>query len=1336
MDEVFTLELLHSRRVQMIGDLIEERPYLSEFVAEIEHALDKCESLTQLSLNVHVLKDNPHKFLSNRRSINSMVQMLPYKVPDLVFETFQTLPEWGRKALGWILHAQRPMNVHELAIAIALIDHKEAIKLDEDDRLLDLRTELYSAFGPLVKFENNQARFCHEQVRYCFQQAVKDEQEPKKHDANKETQSQDGKKQKIPLVSDWDITRILLKYLRSDQVLAPTRKALREEYWERPRGPIFDLMGYAVQFWPEHYRKARQHGSHAKEMLDLLQHRDLVEVWFELNSRFGKTFAPANMCVMDPFCLGALLGFVDLVEFYLTQKTSKGIILEQHSLALHLASWAGHLGVVTTFLDNDLWNASEPLPKALHYASSQEHEEIVELLMDKLSKPNHIVAWDPSFLCEAAELGNAAIVRKFIAAGANVDATHEGITPLQLAARNGHESIISTLLFQGADPNSLSAQIPDKAIHLAASKGYTAMVEYLLESQVDICVIDKDERTALHLASQNGHQQIVKLLIEQLPDVVAKAKDKNRQTALHLASLNGHTEVVKLIAQGIKDLDMDTRDDLGRTPLILASQNGHLPVVQLLLDKGATTNLTDNEDDSGHTALYYATLNGHQAIAEKILQVTTEALMTGITEILIQAAKQGFTSVCELCLSKFSRMDLHSMDSDDYSALHCAAENGHVEIVSLLIKHGAMVDLETDQIGTPLALAASAGRGQVVRVLLAADAKADNNTLVSVVAENLDDTDGQVDAVRALLEVGLDVNEEDDDGYSALHFAALNGSVKVAKTLLKYGANPSLQNVTSWTPLYLAASKDRREIVQLFIDHGVDLPNFDENGWTSMHIAAKYSCVSVMEILWEAAPALLTCRSKDGKTPLHVASSISETGPTEWLLAHSVDVDAVDKGGQTALMMSVEYGRDANVGLLLSHNANVRLRDNRQQTALHFAATDGGKGPAQRILEKEINIINWQDDCGFSALHTAIRNKKPDVVSTLLEQMPHIDINLKDKSGDTPLLLAVRNRLNDVVKNLLRCGAETAPRNNKSQTALLLAIEKKAKSIWMTLLQGADQVNVNEGGGAVPTALHMAAKDGQLDVVQQLLKSGADVNAKGGLYNTALQAAAAGGFVDVVEYLLMKGADASLGGGLFANALSAAVFSGTTEIMESLYEHKADINAQDDQGRTALHLAAWRGSMEMIEWLTDRKGDLSLKDHQGRTVVHHAAMAGNVDVVEMLMQDEKWPMLNVEDVDGWTPSHWACRNTDKEMIKLLNGGETLSNKETRYGWASENIARFYGALDLAGLAVKETTGNEKSAEPVEKASQQPKGKKRTWKSGFSSALYACDGCLRYVSLTL
>lgn len=551
--------------------------------------------------------------------------------------------------------------------------------------------------------------------------------------------------------------------------------------------------------------------------------------------------------------------------------------------------------------------------------------------------------------------------------------------------------------------------------------------------------------------------------------------------------------------------------------------------------------------------------------------------------------------------------------------------------------------------------------------------------------------------------------------------------------LLNHDADPMLLDHMAWTPLHYAARNHDHKFSELLLRYQADPRICDDDGWSPFHVAALCGNVNVMEILWRAAPSLIERKTNDGRTPLHFANCFSES--TKWLLAHDVEVDAKAQSGATALMIAAQSGSDDVVGLLLSENSDPQLRDNSGQIVLHHAAEEGSVSVAQKIWDKHISIINHQDDKQESALHVAIRRRRPDLAKALLLRQPHIDVNLQDTNGNTPLLLAVNSgsKMHDHIELLIEAGADTELRNKVGQTALLLTVGDGNEKIWQLLLDTPNGSNIDAGGGTYPTALHLAAQEGESRTVAQLVDRGANVNAKGGLFHIALQAAAANGFDDVVEYLLGKGADASLKGGLFGNALNAAVYSGEFDIIPKLNDRGAAVNVEDDQGRTALHLAAWRGSWDTIEWLKIRGNDLNVKDHQGRTILHHAAMGGNTGVVERLLNDEATRHLNVEDTSGWTPLHWACRSeANKGVVRLLSP-ETDFRQPTHDKWTPENISVFHDAKGLLPIIDAAFAERNQSHITDNQSANRALPPAKKWKIGDYHWGVQCDGCTQKVS---
>lgn len=445
-------------------------------------------------------------------------------------------------------------------------------------------------------------------------------------------------------------------------------------------------------------------------------------------------------------------------------------------------------------------------------------------------------------------------MKTFITAGAEVDVAHEGITPLQFAAKNGHESIMTHLLSLDANVNSERAKDSFKPILHAANKGCTTMIKLLLHHEVlKVCQSNSDGHTALHLAAQNGYEEITRLLLDRMPDIMAR--DRVGRTALHLASLNEHSRIVEILVQIEPGPDIGTQDDHGDTPLRLASKKGHTSVVELLLECGARVDSTGTDH---HTALYSAIFNGHEATAEMILQrgIAMKTKFADIVGVLLEAAKRGFYQVCKLSLKSIDGETWDYSDSEQWTALHYAAQNGYEDIVALLVvDDGSLLDSENDKGETPLVLTAFSGRWKTVQVMLnrEADLSKKNSihqTLVSQLAALplQSCTDGHVKTIRTLLKAGIVADHVDNENRSALHYAAMNGNLKIAQELLSWGADLTLRDFLLWTPLHYVARKDK-DTSEILLKHKADAQACDDDGWTPFHLAAQYDKVDVMEVL-------------------------------------------------------------------------------------------------------------------------------------------------------------------------------------------------------------------------------------------------------------------------------------------------------------------------------------------------------------------------------------------------------------------------------------------------------------------------------------------------------
>ncbi|MBQ8899422.1 MAG: ankyrin repeat domain-containing protein [Akkermansia sp.] len=165
-------------------------------------------------------------------------------------------------------------------------------------------------------------------------------------------------------------------------------------------------------------------------------------------------------------------------------------------------------------------------------------------------------------------------------------------------------------------------------------------------------------------------------------------------------------------------------------------------------------------------------------------------------------------------------------ESEYNSYIGSAAENGDVELLSLLIAAGADINAEDSEGWAPFLLAYYEGHTECVRLLLAAPdinvnkEDAFGETLLCMECEH-----GHTEGVRLLLAVpGIDVNKVNNDGNAPLHGAAWNGYTECVRLLLSApGIDVNMEDADGYTALYRAACAGHTECVRHLLGHPVSI---------------------------------------------------------------------------------------------------------------------------------------------------------------------------------------------------------------------------------------------------------------------------------------------------------------------------------------------------------------------------------------------------------------------------------------------------------------------------------------------------------------------------------
>jgi hypothetical protein len=142
---------------------------------------------------------------------------------------------------------------------------------------------------------------------------------------------------------------------------------------------------------------------------------------------------------------------------------------------------------------------------------------------------------------------------------------------------------------------------------------------------------------------------------------------------------------------------------------------------------------------------------------------------------------------------------------------------------------------------------------------------------------------GNAEAVKALLDKGVDVNAADKDDTTALIYTSMHGHTETVKTLLDKGANVNAVNNDGWTALMRASRNDHTETVKALLDKGANVNVADKDGWTALIYASNNGHTETVRALLDKG-ANVNAADKDGEVALMIASQNGHTQTVEALM--------------------------------------------------------------------------------------------------------------------------------------------------------------------------------------------------------------------------------------------------------------------------------------------------------------------------------------------------------------------------------------------------------------------------------------------------------------------
>ncbi len=449
-------------------------------------------------------------------------------------------------------------------------------------------------------------------------------------------------------------------------------------------------------------------------------------------------------------------------------------------------------------------------------------------------------------------------------------------------------------------------------------------------------------------------------------------------------------------------------------------------------------------------------------------------------------------------------------------------------------------------------------------------------------------------------------------------------NVRACTKLLAQRADANAQDAQGRTALMLAVEQKETEIVRLLLKQGARVLLKSQSGRTALADAVRTHDPRLLKILIASVPSGDFLSDPASLSVMALAAVMNDPSTVQELLRQGVNPKGEDCA--IALAVAAEYGRHEVVGILLAAGTDVNYPLGPRGTTILMGASESpfpGQGKIVEALIKAGARISAQDAQGKTALMYAAASNSLETMQVLLAH--GADATVKDKKGETAAQIPAPSGSHQAIVALL-ARAVSGTQDIGKRRELVAAVEHNDAATLKDLLSKGGDVNARDDAGE--TLLMKGATQGQLDLVNILLKYKADVKAKSldSSGYTALVRAAEAGHADVVKALLDAGADpnvkinqgytalARAGSGQFASE------QGAIAVADVLLRHGADPNGKDDFGETELIQVATYGATGIAKLLLDHGSLINARDSAGNTALWRAANNGWPDMVDLLVQ--------------------------------------------------------------------------------------------------------------------
>ncbi|PAA58226.1 hypothetical protein BOX15_Mlig031509g1 [Macrostomum lignano] len=577
------------------------------------------------------------------------------------------------------------------------------------------------------------------------------------------------------------------------------------------------------------------------------------------------------------------------------------------------------------------------------------------------------------------------------------------------------------------------------ALHRLAAVGGTSQLAQIPDSHLLSVLHHQHEafpgRTPLLCAAaasvtgfcegSEAHVEFAKMLISKGAD--PRATDSRRHSVLHCAVLSGNAALLSYLLERKLGVDINGTDNSSMTPLLLAVEEENSQLTEILLDNGATDQITDN---SGCSALSMAVSAGNLDLVRILVkhkpQILLENNAKNYASIYWSAWKQGYQDICLFLLQE--KFQLNEESISEAEKLNCLISQAKKKEFCKRV-NSVNCNWRDWEGRTPLTVAASGGLRPSSKWL--------------------------VKCAERLLQLNADVNASDLEGNTHLHLAASVGNLEVIKLLRRHGASLDKVNFCNATPLDVAEHKGQTAVRAVLEksespdvsadDAKPQVATPEQKGQCSKpdELATEQKSSENLPTRMSPSESSKRSRSEEKSVGYQISTSSQRkeklffiktvryaARKSQWEVVETLVKTAYDqKMKERCCIMAANFaaikGQLDVVKFLVQTITDQRTRD---QCCLRVSASAASKGQLDvvKFLVQTIAEQSTRDQCCLMAAASAASKGQLDMVKFLVQAIS--DKCMRDICCIETARLAATNGQLDVVKFLVQVVADKGRR--------------------------------------------------------------------------------------------------------------------------------------------------------------------------------------------------------------------------------------------------------------------------------------------------------------------